>query len=467
MGRGRRQRGKLAGALSRRTLVETSDAGNALREIGSLWETPKLRRRSSMRDLMLVRQNAADRVLETERHRRWVQAGATEAFMEHVLPHLPSTRAQRALLIGLVDPTGDATLTRSRRWEQASTSLTQGQVLKWISALRAHYIAEADPTSGTRLKTTVVDIQFELDKIISVRGIPAAEQCRPAHCLLNAARTIAQLDSMPGFPTERDFEVALDRDRAENRFERDDDGLRAREFLVRVGKWGAHCVADGTLRDLTYADLGLDHQGADSYMRTQMEFVRRDASRFPIATADGAARYLQQAGLNGRLSGHLSAALNPRYPYVVTTLALGVKTAMETTYGTVMPTPEQTGQIATWLRSTESTSTQPVENFFMAPHYHGTAIGLAHRANLSRFSASAPNAGTPAGAASGAGTQPRVSPPRRKMRPLRTFPSATPRRPSADASPADSSAAPSAATAGQTTTARIPKMRNLANPSRR
>lgn len=415
---------------------------------------------------MLVRQNAADRVLETERHLRWVQRGATEAFMEHVLPHLPSTRAQRAVLIGLVDPTGDATLTRSRRWERASSGLTQGKVLGWISDLRAHYIAEADPMSGTRLKTTVIDIQLELEKIISVEGIPAAEQCRPAHCLLNAARTIARLDSMPGFPTERDFEVALDRDRAESRFERDEDGLRARESLMRVGKWGAQCVADGTLRDLAYADLGFDYQGADSYVRAQMEFVRRDASRFPIATAKGAARYLQQAGLNGRLSGHLSAALDPRYPYVVTSLALGVKTAMEATYGTVMPTPEQSGQIATWLRSTESTSTQPVESFFMAPHYHGTAIGLAHRANLSRFGSSAPNVGTPTAAGADGGPQPSVPPLRRKMRPLRTFPSAAPRRPSEGASPDDPSATPSAATTGPAMTTRTPKMRNLVNPTR-
>lgn len=446
----------------RRTGVGSTAAGE-LGQIGALWSMRAIGGHGRMRAKMVRRQRAAVQVLMREQNERWDKNGASFEFVEHVLPHLPATRAQRQVLVQLAAPEDDGTMLRIVNHLHSDGLLPQGQVLAWIDDLRGSYASGIDPASDPLLLASGVEIGHEL-RSLSRRGHRHSIGARRGARLMESARTMARMDGAPGFPTPRDFLIALDRDGAESSFEREDDGRRARALVMRAGEWSARRIAEGRMTDITYADLGLDPTNAGAHTRQQMEHVRSFASTFPLADTDGARQYLRQVGLTAKNLGVLAPALSGDDPDgVAIALAWGVKEALESSYGTAIPDSAQTDQVAAWLRSAETAGRAPIATLFLGPSHHHTALRLAGEAQLARFAATASMASSPSEATA---SRPKA-PPRRALRPLRNLPpspaSATPVHfPEADAPPSDTSTASRAKRVERT-----PRMPSLGSPRHR
>lgn len=269
-------------------------------------------------------------------------------------------------------------------WYRKAPLLTQSEALAWIDRFRHLYEVNFHGFQGLMpppdKDPSIRGDRSELSDLLYYRNVPHPGG---ASNILTAALYLSRRVDGCSFSTLDDLLRAIDRDRAENRYQRDDDGPHARALVIRAGEWVAQCIEAGEMADLTCADLGLDTSTADTHTRHQMEIIRDYTWEAMLEEPTRARAYLKQLGLKESGLGPLRTLLaGEETESLVMALAVGMKRALVANYGTALATPAQSAQLQSWLMSMPDNSDKPVHWFFQSDHMRSTALGLAIDADL-------------------------------------------------------------------------------------
>lgn len=302
---------------------------------------------------------------------------------------LPSTAAQRSVLVQLVDQRNRDNFAEKPMWHEASRQLTQAEALEWINAFRRIHDDAMYPNWEPEIHRSGKDLWDLLFQKQQYRRLDYGSY----DSMLVAAMHISR--HLPGttFQTVDELRTALDSDEDGANAHNEGTGAHARAAVIRVGEWVSERIEAGEMADLTFSDLGLAPDPSDLEMVEQMELVRDCAGNAVLEEPSRARAYLAQIGLTETNLGPLSPLITES-PYTDTRavgLACAVRHVLVANHGTALATAEKTDQITKWLMSTPLQSQVPIYWYFLNSRTHRDPLNIKANSHMGQLITAAPD----------------------------------------------------------------------------